>query len=222
MSWPDGGTWAQFPQMPATDPVRCFWVADGPPLYHDYHDREWGFPVADGRRLFEKLSLEAFQSGLSWLTILKKREGFRAAFDNFDVARVARFGPQDVTRLVADAGIVRHRGKIEATIANARAMESLLEEESSFASYVWRFEPAAETRPVTITEAWVRAAGTTLAATALSKDLKRRGFRFVGPTTVQAFLQAAGLVNDHESRCHVRAVAEAARRDFVVPKSGAR
>ncbi|MDX2185010.1 MAG: DNA-3-methyladenine glycosylase I [Gemmatimonadaceae bacterium] len=208
--------------MPPTTPARCFWVVDGPPLYHDYHDREWGFPVADDRRLFEKLSLEAFQSGLSWLTILKKREGFREAFAGFDVARVARFGARDVARLLADAGIVRHRGKIEATIANARALESLLDVESSFAAYVWRFAPPAATQPRTITEAWLRAASTSPEATALSKDLKRRGFRFVGPTTVQAFLQAAGLVNHHESRCHVRAAAEAARRAFVVPTSGAK
>jgi DNA-3-methyladenine glycosylase I len=203
-------------------PHRCFWVVDGPPVYHDYHDTEWGFPVADDRRLFEQLSLEAFQSGLSWLTILKKRDAFRAGFAEFDIARVARFGARDVTRLLADAGIVRHRGKIEATIANARAMEGLLEQESSFAAYVWRFEPSADERPRQITEAWLRAATTTPAATALSKDLKRRGFRFVGPTTVQAFLQAAGLVNDHESRCHARAAVEAARRAFVVPKSGAK
>jgi DNA-3-methyladenine glycosylase I len=196
---------------------RCFWANDAPVDYVEYHDREWGFPVADDRRLFEKLCLEGFQAGLSWLTILRKREAFRAAFAGFDFARVARFGERDVRRLLADAAIVRHRGKIEATIANARATCELVEREGSLAAWVWRFEPKASERPRRLTEAALRAMATSPASEALSKDLKRRGFRFVGPTTCYAFMQAMGLVNDHVEGCVAREQAIAARDRFRVP-----
>lgn len=197
---------------------RCFWVAEAAPDYVAYHDTEWGFPVGDDRRLFEKLVLEGFQSGLSWLTILRKREHFREAFAGFDVSRVARFGARDVTRLLGNAGIVRHRGKIEAAIANARACCDLLEAEGSLAAYVWRFEPPPAERPPVLTEAVLRAMPTSPTSVALAKDLKRRGWRFVGPTTVYAFMQAMGLVNDHQTGCATRAAATAARARFRVPR----
>ncbi|MCU0622841.1 MAG: DNA-3-methyladenine glycosylase I [Gemmatimonadaceae bacterium] len=197
---------------------RCFWVANAAPDYLAYHDTEWGFPVGDDRRLFEKLVLEGFQSGLSWLTILRKREHFREAFAGFDVAQVARFGARDVTRLLGNAGIVRHRGKIEAAIANARACCDLVEAEGSLAAYVWRFEPSPAERPAVLTEAVLRAMPTSAASVAMAKDLKRRGWRFVGPTTVYAFMQAMGLVNDHQDDCGTRATALAARRTFRVPR----
>jgi DNA-3-methyladenine glycosylase I len=203
--------------MPAPAVRRCFWVDSAPDHYIDYHDREWGFPVADDRRLFEKLCLEGFQSGLSWLTILNKREAFRAAFAGFDFARVARFEECAVQRLLGDAGIVRHRGKIEATITNERAACELVEQEGSLAAYVWRFEPKAADRPRRLTEAALRKTATSPASEALSKDLKRRGFRFVGPTTCYAFMQAMGLVNDHVEGCVVREQALAARDRFRVP-----
>ena len=185
---------------------RCPWCA-ATPLYAHYHDTEWGFPVVDERRLFEKICLEGFQAGLSWLTILNKREAFRAAFANFDAERVARFGQQDVERLLQDAGIVRHRGKIESTINNARRMLELRESQGSFAAYVWRYEPQASTRPKRMTLDAARALTASAESTALSKDLKKRGFSFVGPTTVYAFMQAMGLVNDHLEGCHVREAA---------------
>jgi DNA-3-methyladenine glycosylase I len=202
----------------ATDP-RCFWVDSAPADYLAYHDSEWGYPVADERRLFEKLCLEGFQSGLSWLTILRKRENFRAAFAGFDVEAVARFTEADVTRLLGDAGIVRHRGKIEATIGNARATLDLVGQEGSLAAYIWGFEPVASDRPTRYRADDVRALTAAPAAVALSKDLKRRGFRFVGPTTMYAFMQAMGLVNDHTEDCAFRAVAQAARKDFTVPSA---
>lgn len=189
---------------------RCWWCA-ATPDYVDYHDREWGFPVADDRRLFEKLSLEAFQSGLSWRTILAKRDTFRAAFAGFDFHAVARFDERDVERLLQDAGIVRHRGKIEATINNAQRAVELVAEHGSLAAFLWRFEPArsdvAPTQPVPATAA----------SEALSKELRRRGWRFVGPTTVYAFMQAMGMVNDHAAGCAVRAEADTARAAFVSP-----
>ena len=196
---------------------RCFWVDSAPDHYVDYHDREWGFPVADDRRLFEKLCLEGFQSRLSWLTILNKREAFRAAFAGFDYERIARFGARDVARLLGDAGIVRHRGKIEATIANARAACELVGQEGSLAAYVWRYEPKASQRPRRLTEAVLRTMATSPASAALAKDLKRRGFRFVGPTTCYAFMQAMGLVNDHVEGCAVRERVTEARKAFRVP-----
>ena len=188
---------------------RCAWC-EATPVYRDYHDREWGFPVTDDRRLFEKLCLEGFQSGLSWLTILNKRDAFRRAFAGFDAAQVARFGARDVERLLGDAGIVRHRGKIESTINNARRLLELRAEQGSLAEYVWRFEPAP--RPRRVTPAALRALGSPAEAHALAKDLKRRGWTFVGPTTVYAFMQAMGLVDDHVEGCHVRAAAEARAR----------
>jgi DNA-3-methyladenine glycosylase I len=165
-----------------------------------YHDDEWGRPMRDERRLFEKLSLEAFQSGLSWLTILRKRDAFRAAFYNFDARRIARMNARDVKRLLADEGIVRHRGKIEATIANARALCALVDDEGAgaFARLVWSFAPAKRAKPLRSRR---DLAGDSDAARALSKTLKQRGFRFVGPTTVYAFMQAAGLVDDHLHGC---------------------
>ncbi len=193
--------------------TRCFW-GDAPPIYRAYHDDEWGFPVDDDHRLFEKVCLEGFQAGLSWLTILNKRENFRAAFAGFDFARVARFGDRDVERLLADAGIVRHRGKIEAAINNARRAEELAEAEGSLAAYFWRFAPEEADRPDRITWAAVSAMAETPASRALSKDLKKRGWRFVGPTTMYAFMQAMGLVNDHVEGCAARASVDAARERF--------
>jgi DNA-3-methyladenine glycosylase I len=187
--------------------VRCFW-GDSAPEYRAYHDTEWGFPVADDHRLFEKLCLEGFQSGLSWLTILRKRDNFRAAFANFEIQAVAGFGERDVKRLLADAGIVRHRGKIEAAIANARAAAAL---DGSLAELIWSFAPAGRRRaPRSLEEL----PALTPESTALSKELKKRGFRFVGPTTAYATMQACGLVNDHIAGCFVRAAVEKARRGY--------
>jgi DNA-3-methyladenine glycosylase I len=190
---------------------RCFWAGKAPE-YVDYHDREWGFPVTDDRRLFEKLCLEGFQSGLSWLVILRKREAFRRAFANFEPAALARFGARDVRRLLADASIIRHRGKIESAIHNAGRALELIAERGSLAAYVWSFEPAARDRPRRLTPAALRAMTQTPASVALSKDLRRRGWTFVGPTTAYAFMQAMGLVDDHLEGCAVRPAAEAARR----------
>ena len=193
---------------------RCFWGA-GSDEYRAYHDREWGFPVTDDRRLFEKLCLEGFQSGLSWLTILRKRDAFRRAFADFDFESVVRFGPRDVERLLADASIVRHRGKIESTINNARRCVELIETEGSLAAYVWRFEPDPGTRPKRVTWDVLQEMAQTAESKALAKDLKMRGWTFVGPTTVYAFMQAMGLVNDHIDGCAARDKAERARRDLV-------
>jgi DNA-3-methyladenine glycosylase I len=197
--------------------VRCFWGASHPE-YVRYHDEEWGFPVADDRRLFEKLCLEGFQSGLSWLTILKKRESFRAAFRGFDFEAVARFGARDVARLLKDAGIVRHRGKIESTIHNARRARELAAETGSLAAFFWSFEPADVDRPRRLTWPVLKAMSATPASTALSKALKKRGWTFVGPTTAYAFMQAMGLVNDHVEGCAVRERAERARARFRRPR----
>jgi DNA-3-methyladenine glycosylase I len=194
--------------------ARCWW-ATSDPLYVAYHDDEWGRPSADDARLYEKLVLEGFQSGLSWLTILRKRDNFRRAFRDFDPARVARFGAREVARLLGDAGIVRHRGKIEAAIQNARAVRTVQNERGSFASLVWSFAP-----PTTAARApRMRSAipAVTEASTALARDLKQRGFCFVGPTTVYAFMQAMGLVNDHLAGCASRVVCDRARRRFRVP-----
>ena len=188
---------------------RCGWCAAAPEFFH-YHDVEWGFPVADDRRLFEKLSLEGFQSGLSWRTILAKRENFRAAFQQFDFGRIARFTSRDVERLLGDAGIVRHRGKIEAVINNAKRAQELIAQEGSIAAYVWRYEPSAG-------DLVERQASTSKASIALSKDLKKRGWKFVGPTTVHAFLQAMGLINDHVEGCVIRTKAKRARAEFKSP-----
>jgi DNA-3-methyladenine glycosylase I len=192
---------------------RCAWACSTPD-YHGYHDTEWGFPVADDKRLFEKLSLEGFQAGLSWLTILRKRDAFRSGFADFDHQRVARFTEKDVQRLLADAGIVRHRGKIEAVINNAARAAELVESEGSIAHYVWSFEPLSHGRSV---DELGRLPSTTPESVALSKDLKRRGWKFVGPTTVYAFMQAMGLVNDHREGCDAHPHATKARTDFQRP-----
>lgn len=183
--------------------TRCGWCGDDP-LYVRYHDSEWGFPVRDDTRLFEKLCLEGFQSGLSWLTILRKRENFRAAFQGFDIARVARFRARDVTRLLGDAGIVRHRGKIESVVNNARRCLDLQEECGSLRAFVRRYEPEPQTRPRRVTWDVLCAMPFTNESTALSTELKRRGWTFVGPTTCYAFMQAMGLVNDHLHGCDIR------------------
>ena len=193
---------------------RCFWA--GPdPLYRRYHDEEWGRPVADDTRLFEKLCLEGFQSGLAWITILRKRENFRAAFAGFDIPTVAAFTDADVDRLVGDAGIVRHRGKIVSTINNARRALDLQAEAGSLAAFIWRFEPDPASRPAVFTKKDIQSK--TAESTALSKELRKRGWSFVGPTTVHAFMQAMGLVNDHLTGCDVRDAAEKDRADFIRP-----
>jgi DNA-3-methyladenine glycosylase I len=190
--------------------LRCRWCGAAPEFLA-YHDTEWGFPVGDDRRLFEKLSLEGFQSGLSWRTILAKRENFRAAFRDFDFDRIARFTPRDVDRLLRDDGIIRHRGKIEAVINNARQARELVKREGSLAAFIWRYEPDPKHRgkPQTIS--------TSPESTALSKDLKKLGWKFVGPTTVYALMQAMGLVNDHVEDCVIRAKVERARKGFERP-----
>lgn len=188
--------------------VRCSW-GDGDPLYRRYHDREWGVPVRDGRRLFEKICLEGFQSGLSWLIILRKRPAFRRAFAGFDYNAVARFGPGDVRRLLRDAGIVRHRGKIESAINNARRAVELEREFGSLAAYFRGFRPAPGSRPRRLTWSALRRMSTSPASVALSRDLKARGWTFVGPTTLYAFMQAVGLVNDHLDGCAARPRVEA-------------
>lgn len=195
--------------------ARCWWCA-ATPEYRAYHDREWGFPVADDRRLLEKLILEGFQSGLSWLTILRKRESFRRAFAGFDVRAVARFDATDVARLLADTGIVRHRGKIESAINNARRAGGLADECGSLAAYFWRFEPRGHASVATRAQAQART--TVPEAVAMAKDLKRRGWTFVGPTTAYAFMQAMGMVDDHLEGCAVREEVERARAAFVRPR----
>ena len=196
--------------------VRCWWGASTPD-YAAYHDTEWGRPVLDDRRLFEKICLEGFQAGLSWLTILRKRENFRAGFANFEILRVARFGKRDVTRLLKDAGIVRHRGKVESTINNARRALGLAEEFGSLAGYFWRFEPDPQSRPSRLTRGALAEMSTSPESIALSKDLKRRGWSFVGPTTMYAFMQAMGLVNDHLDGCHCRPGALRERVEAQLP-----
>lgn len=190
--------------------VRCKWCA-ATPAYRRYHDHEWGFPVTDDRRLFEKLCLEGFQAGLSWITILNKRENFRAAFANFEAERIVRFGQDDVERLMADAGIVRHRGKIESVINNAQRVIELRKEFGSLATYAWKFEPEPGSRRESVTLDVLRTATTSPQSIAMSKDLKKRGWSFVGPTTVYAFMQAMGLVNDHIEGCEARTRAAEAR-----------
>ena len=189
---------------------RCRWCASAPEFFA-YHDAEWGFPVGDDTRMFEKLSLEGFQSGLSWRTILNKREAFRAGFAGFDIDRVAAFTEDDVARLLADAGIVRHRGKIEAVINNARRAQELIAEAGSLGAFIWRYEPKQPVRAQSQT--------TSPESVALSKALKQRGWRFVGPTTVFAFMQAMGLVNDHVEGCISREKAAAARAAFSLPRA---
>lgn len=195
---------------------RCAWhqgLAD----YERYHDAEWGRPVTDDIRLFEKICLEGFQSGLSWLTILRKRENFRAAFVGFDFEKVADFTEADVERCVADAGIIRHRGKIVSTINNARRAVELRDEFGSLARFFWSYEPKPEERPAVMDLDTLRANPTTAVSVRLSKDLKKRGWTFVGPTTVYAFMQAMGLVNDHLDGCYLQPVVEAERQAFIRP-----
>jgi len=191
---------------------RCQWCSAAPEFF-DYHDKEWGFPVSEDQRLFEKLCLEGFQSGLSWRTILAKRENFRAAFHHFDFNRIARFTQRDVTRLLKDEGIVRHRGKIEAVINNAKRAQELVKQEGSLAAFFWRYEPDPKqlAKPQTVS--------TSTESIALSKALKKQGWKFVGPTTVYAFMQAMGLINDHVAGCVVRDRVEQARNRFKRPNT---
>jgi DNA-3-methyladenine glycosylase I len=190
---------------------RCRW-SGAAPEFITYHDKEWGFPVRDDIRLFEKLCLEGFQSGLSWRTILAKRENFRKAFEGFDFNKVARFTQRDVTRLLKDAGIIRHRGKIEAVINNAKKAQELVEREGSLAAFIWSFEPDEKTLGKPQSET------TSAASIALSKALKKLGWKFVGPTTMYAFMQAMGLINDHVEGCVIRVEAERKRKSFKRPK----
>jgi DNA-3-methyladenine glycosylase I len=191
---------------------RCAWAGTDPENVR-YHDEEWGRPVTDDARLFEKLCLEGFQSGLSWLTILKKRPQFRKQFKNFDPVKVSRMKPADVERLLLDAGIIRHRGKIESTINNAARALEIQKEFGSLAAYIWMFEPTPLPAPTTVGSLPAQ----TAASIALSKDLRKRGFSFVGPTTVYAFMQAMGLVNDHYAHCECREVCEAERKKLKRP-----
>jgi len=190
--------------------ARCRWC-DTAPEFLNYHDTEWGFPIEDDTRLFEKLCLESFQSGLSWRTILNKRENFRAAFADFDYSKVAAFDDADQVRLMSDAGIVRNKSKIDATINNAQRMCELVDKEGSLAAFVWRFEPplAALSEPQTMS--------TSAASVALSKALKKRGWKFLGPTTIFAFMQAMGLINDHAIGCAMREKVRLARLAFEPP-----
>ncbi|MDP4099323.1 DNA-3-methyladenine glycosylase I [Paenibacillus sp. P96] len=189
---------------------RCRWCGAAPEMLH-YHDTEWGFPVSDDHRLFEKLSLEGFQSGLSWRTILMKRENFRAAFHDFDFDRIACYTEQDIDRLLGDEGIVRHRGKIEAVINNAQRAQELVKREGSLANFIWRYEPDQSqlAKPQSVS--------TSAQSIALSKELKKQGWKFVGPTTVYAFMQAMGLINDHADDCSIREEAERVRQQFRRP-----
>jgi len=189
---------------------RCKWCAQAPEFFA-YHDQEWGFPVGDDRRLFGKLCLEGFQSGLSWRTILAKRENFRKAFHSFNISSIVKFRASDVERLLKNDGIIRHRGKIEAVINNARCAEELVREAGSIAAYVWRFEPRPDELAPPLT------ASTSPASIALSKDLKKRGWAFVGPTTVYAFMQSMGIINDHAEDCVTRQEVVRARKAFKKP-----
>lgn len=183
---------------------RCWWAGDDPQYIH-YHDTEWGRPVYDDVRLFEKLCLEGFQAGLSWLTILRKRENFRAAFAGFDFEKVARFTDADIERLLQNEGIIRHRGKIEATINNAKMTCKLIDEVGTLSDYLWRFQPDLQMRPTRMDYVAIKSMTQASESVALSKDLKKRGFKFVGPTTMYALMQAMGMVNDHVEGCHCRA-----------------
>lgn len=189
---------------------RCRWCKAAPEFF-DYHDKEWGFPVGDDQHLFEKICLESFQCGLSWRTILAKRENFRAAFHHFDFNKIARFTKRDLNRLLKDEGIVRHRGKIEATINNAKRAKELVKQEGSLAAFIWRYEPDPKqlAKPQSVS--------TSAESIALSKDLKKLGWKFVGPTTAYAFMQAMGLINDHVEGCAIRAKVERARKSFKRP-----
>ncbi|MEZ4985187.1 MAG: DNA-3-methyladenine glycosylase I [Saprospiraceae bacterium] len=195
---------------------RCWWQ-QGLPEYAHYHDTEWGYPVSDDRKLFEKICLEGFQSGLSWITVLRKRDHFRAAFQGFDPEQVVNFKEERVVELLQNPGIIRHRGKIESTIHNARKALDLMNEKGSLAAYFWSFEPPAHERPSRVTYPTVSTLAQTPTSVALSKDLKKRGWKFVGPVTMYAFMQAMGLVNDHLEGCHCRVKVLSAREQFVLP-----
>lgn len=194
----------------------CWWAGTDP-LYIRYHDEEWGRPVKDDIRLFEKICLEGFQAGLSWYAILKRRENFRRAFAGFDFEKVSRFSKRDVARLLKDPGIIRHRGKIEAAINNAQKVGDIIDEFGGLGNYFWRFEPEPKSRPKKLTRETLIGMPITPESKALSKDLKRRGFQFVGPTTMYAHMQAMGLVNDHVEGCHCRAAVEKERKAFKRP-----
>lgn len=191
---------------------RCSWCSAAPEFFA-YHDKEWGLPVSDDHRLFEKICLESFQSGLSWRTILAKRENFRLAFHNFDFEKIARFTQHDINRLLKNEGIVRHRGKIEATINNAKRAKELVKQEGSLAAFFWRYEPDEKLL------AEPQSVSTSVESIALAKDLKKLGWKFVGPTTVYAFIQAMGLINDHATDCVIRSKVERARKKFTRPCS---
>lgn len=195
---------------------RCWWCGDDP-QYVAYHDNEWGRPVTDDRRLFEKICLEGFQAGLSWLTILRKRENFRRAFSNFEIDTVARLGGGDVDRMLLDRGIVRHRGKIEAVINNARRAIDLIDQVGSLSSHVWGFAPTATGGHPVGGDGASTPVSVSAESTALSADLRRRGWRFVGPTTMYSFMQSMGLVNDHVAGCHAREECETERRALIGP-----
>ncbi|MBL4892454.1 MAG: DNA-3-methyladenine glycosylase I [Rhizobiaceae bacterium] len=197
--------------------TRCFWPGEDE-QYVIYHDDEWGTPEDSDQRLFEKVCLEGFQAGLSWITILRKRENFRDAFHDFDIEKVAAMGDADIEKLVLNAGIVRHRGKIKSTINNARKAIELAETEGSVGAYFWRWEPPEDERPDVLTYDWLRENPISPLSTALSKDLKKRGWSFVGPTTMYAFMQAMGMVNDHIEGCTCRDKIDAKRAEFVRPK----
>ena len=196
--------------------LRCFWPDDTPD-YMAYHDHEWGMPVADDHRLFEKICLEGFQSGLSWLTILRKRDNFRTAFADFNYEKIAKFGKRDINRLLNDAGIVRHRGKIESTINNAKRAIEMADEFGTLGAFFWKYEPDDADRPKRLDYETLRTLGKTPESTALSKYLKKRGWSFVGPTTAYAFMQAMGMVNDHIEGCEFREPVEKARQKFKRP-----
>lgn len=202
--------------MSAKKIERCWWCGDDE-LYVAYHDAEWGRPVTDDTRLFEKICLEGFQAGLSWITILRKRENFRKGFNKFDIKKVSRYTNKDVERLLKDAGIVRHRGKIESVINNAQRALELQKEFGSLAAYFWSWESHISERPKKYDAASLKAMGKSATSLAISKDLKKRGWSFVGPTTIYAFMQAMGMVNDHVSDCHCRAEIESARKKFKSP-----
>jgi len=204
-------------KLGADEKPKCYWCTSHAD-YEAYHDEEWGFPVDDDIRLFEKMVLEGFQSGLSWLTILRKRDNFRKAFKWFDFNKVARFGEKDVERLLQDTGIVRHRGKIEAAINNAQRAKELVKEAGSLAAYVWRYEPDVKARPKKLTKATLMKLTQAPESAAMSKDLKKHGWKFVGPTTMYAFMQSIGMVNDHIEGCALREAVEKARTKFKRPE----
>lgn len=196
--------------------ARCWWHGNDP-QYQTYHDTEWGVPVKDDTRLFEKINLEGFQAGLSWLTILRKRENFRNAFDNFNYKKIKNYDEKDIERLLKNAGIVRHRGKIESVINNARHLDDIVTEFGSFSAYIWAFEPDEKRRPNDFSYQTLSQISFSKASTAMSKDLKKRGWSFVGPTTCYAFMQSIGMVNDHVEGCYCRDEIEKKRQEFIRP-----